>query len=49
MSPLKREYMFPGVWILGAQVRSGEFELLAGYQVDIGWSWMCIQERSGLG
>ena len=28
--------MFPGVWILGAQVRSGEFELLAGYQVDIG-------------
>lgn len=49
MSPLKREYMSPGVRMLGAQVRSGEFELPAGHQVDIGQSWMCIQRRSGLG
>lgn len=49
MSPLKREYMFLGAWMLGAQVRSGEFELSAGHQVDTGWSWVCIQRRSGLG
>lgn len=49
MSPLKREYMFLGAWMLGAQVRSGEFELSTGHQVDTGWSWVCIQRRSGLG
>lgn len=40
--PFKREYTFPGVWMLGAQIRSGEFELPAGHQVDTGRSWVCI-------
>lgn len=39
---------FPGMNDPGAQVRSGEFELPAGHQVDTGGVG-CVSRRSGLG